>query len=662
MLGTARELPEEVRARFRTMMAPILVGFTASTLEEQDARFVRFFNFPSEHLRVVPGRRKGQRFLVMQLSTPAVLPVPSSAPNAQDKVDQSSDQRAWRRALRVAPRSPAKAARILGAEASVIVNKTSAEICAKLATLFPRSAHPPESRCTVPAESEMVLTDMDSVKAVILHGCSAKAPGMSGWTYELLSAVIADDILLLEVTSMVQALLNGRVGPGTLERIRCARGIAIPKGDSVRPIGIVEVLFNVAERICLIKVGLHGGPGVTTAADGALDPRQYGVGYSGGSEFVVHRTRTAVMNGKHVVTLDSRNAFNCPERSDILIGLLRHPCTRHLLPMFRILYGGEGPSAIFMVHHEPHRVACERGVFQGTVLGPLLFALACDLRDVWDRHPLVEAYVYMDDITLVADDVEALNLCVQDVQRALEARGISLNPTKCYHLAPVPPHSPVFGTLPVDVIKVLGAFLGPLELVRNAVTALMAHKHQLLWRRLTTGTGPCVLPILCRAGMSRFTYQMRVQAPAEIDEAILAYDDFVDRLTLAISQGAPATETSPQMWHLPIRCGGMGVQRLWWLRDILYAASRDVSHWDGVSLAPPTQRTRLQEHYKQITTHLQASGAFMQRLLHHNAGRGSSAWMFATDIPQQPTWFARRLCLRLGCSPLGTSVVCESIN
>ena len=55
---------------------------------------------------------------------------------------------------------------------------------------------------------------------------------MSGWTYELLSAVVEDEGLLREVTGIISCLCNGTVGPMTTQRVRRARGIAIPKGDS----------------------------------------------------------------------------------------------------------------------------------------------------------------------------------------------------------------------------------------------------------------------------------------------------------------------------------------------------------------------------------------------------------------------------------------------
>ena len=82
---------------------------------------------------------------------------------------------------------------------------------------------------------------------------------------------------------------------------------------------------------------------------------------------------------------------------------------------------------------EPTKLEYPRGVQQGSAIGPALFCLPLQsaLRRVREEYELqgVKAYVYLDDITIVAHEISTGTMGVMSfLERKLTARGINLKP------------------------------------------------------------------------------------------------------------------------------------------------------------------------------------------------------------------------------------------
>ena len=84
---------------------------------------------------------------------------------------------------------------------------------------------------------------------------------------------------------------------------------------------------------------------------------------------------------------------------------------------------------------ERTKLECSRGVQQGDAMGPALFGLPLRpvLTKVREEYASqgVEAYAYLDDITIAAEEISPGTVgVVPFLERELTARGINLNPGK----------------------------------------------------------------------------------------------------------------------------------------------------------------------------------------------------------------------------------------
>ena len=111
-------------------------------------------------------------------------------------------------------------------------------------------------------------------------------------------------------------------------------------------------------------------------------------------------------------------------------------CTPALTGFVAKCYGQRTASVIFqMESRERTKLQCSRGVQQGDAMGPDLFCLPLQLvltrvREE-DESQGVEAYAYLDDITIAAEEISPGTVgVVPFLERELTARGINLNPGK----------------------------------------------------------------------------------------------------------------------------------------------------------------------------------------------------------------------------------------
>lgn len=137
---------------------------------------------------------------------------------------------------------------------------------------------------------------------------------------------------------------------------------------------------------------------------------QFGVGDKGGAEKVVHRVREDYLNGRCILTIDKRNAFNYPSRVDIQKSLLEKDDFSILFGLFDLEYSVG--SRLFYYHNGKlfGTVDSKAGVRQGSVLSPFYFCLVLHpiLKRLEKAFPDLNVYAYMDDVTFTHHDPAVL--------------------------------------------------------------------------------------------------------------------------------------------------------------------------------------------------------------------------------------------------------------
>ena len=196
---------------------------------------------------------------------------------------------------------------------------------------------------------------------------NGSAPAYSGWTGELLRALIDDEDCLSGITALVDDILNGRLS--NLERDYILTGTLIAgkknNGDSVRPIAMGEAFYKLA--------GHYGLYLVNPKLIALLEPVQ--LAHSpGGPERAVHLLQSRLELGPRdsiLLKVDFTNAFNTLHRSLILRELYAR---KDLSPIWRLaswVYGS--PSTLLLLDNGmvSGSLLSQEGVRQGCVLAAI---------------------------------------------------------------------------------------------------------------------------------------------------------------------------------------------------------------------------------------------------------------------------------------------------
>ena len=254
--------------------------------------------------------------------------------------------------------------------------------------------------------SNGLVISKEVLREVIDHLPLKSANGLSSWTNDLLKFVtrpdhdldgevlpvdLSEDIIdnLLSVINMItkgsggspKAWINSFfffIGKG---------------GGDVRPIAVDDIFIRVIGKCIARMRGNDIGE--------MLSSVQFGVGFKGGCEFIVHSVSNWVSeilasgsSSKVIIKIDLANAFNTISREAIQAGINKH-CPE-LLPYFNWAYG----SATNLVLVNGIIIGrSSSGVRQGDPLGPLFFSLGFmeALSTTKSNFPEVDILAYLDD-------------------------------------------------------------------------------------------------------------------------------------------------------------------------------------------------------------------------------------------------------------------------
>jgi hypothetical protein len=94
----------------------------------------------------------------------------------------------------------------------------------------------------------MLVADKEKIKEIVLKElANGAAPGRSGWTGDLLKALVYDDDCLEGLVALVVAIANGEIGGKVKRLLLSSLLIGLPKPNGgTRPIAMGEIFYKLA--------------------------------------------------------------------------------------------------------------------------------------------------------------------------------------------------------------------------------------------------------------------------------------------------------------------------------------------------------------------------------------------------------------------------------
>ena len=234
---------------------------------------------------------------------------------------------------------------------------------------------------------------------------------------------------LCALTKLVNIMAAGKL-PKEVAPFLCGANLfaAIKKTGGMRPVAVGGVLRRLTAKCIMYKV--------SGKAAELLRPLQFGVGFQGGCEAVVHATR-AILSSESLpqdslwsLQVDLDNSFNRGDRAQMFAEVRR--LLPGISPWVESCYGVSS-----ILNFGDSTILSTAGVQQGDPLGPLLFSIMA--QPVVERLQEVEGLVqnawYLDDGILVGTRealVEAWDLLVAEG----EPRGLHLSRGKSLVFCP----------------------------------------------------------------------------------------------------------------------------------------------------------------------------------------------------------------------------------
>jgi hypothetical protein len=433
-----------------------------------------------------------------------------------------------------------------------------ADVLVRLRELHP--SEPPLPWSTTPAAVKVF--DRDSVTRLLRRRLRRRtAPGPSGWTTEMVLPLLADATAAQGFADMLAFLLSPELDRDTRDELALGTLIALDKNPGVRPIAMGEVFVKCVAHLVLGEC--------VSEVEGVLSQGQYGVGQPGGAERVVHAVREEWSRGSVVVAVDTRNAYNTVLRSAMMQTVQADRRLHALIPFIHLLYTAPS-SLLFRTGTVYMPVPSSRGVRQGDVLGPVLFAVTLHpaLLRVRRAHPTVQLRAYLDDITLTGD-ARAVASCFDSVRAELRVLGLELHTDKCDFLLPreAAPNSGEElrsrGLKQCDsAIKILGAFVGDDVVTRTEVDR-HTHKYEAFFAALQRPglAMHAKYQLLQRSVALKMMYLMRTHRPELMAMPCDWFDLQVTRVIQHLLLSPSLCPTHHSQIQFPLGNGGFGLRR-----------------------------------------------------------------------------------------------------
>jgi hypothetical protein len=427
-----------------------------------------------------------------------------------------------------------------------------------------RALHPPGPLPTLitlggPVAPGNFDFDVEMIKGAIATFSGESGAGPSGLRprhlRELVKAKRHGQALLEALAGFSSAMANGHFGQECMQLLTAARLVPLPKkGDGVRPIAVGDTLRRLVAKCAL--------EGVIEQVVRLLVPLQVGVQVANAAELLARRIRLWAKHapsGSALLQLDLKNAFNSVLRTNML------SCVKQFAPALL-------PFAFACYNHatclfgDGFTLHSTRGVQQGDVIGPALFALAI--------HPVVLKLNtisldlqewYLDDGDLcggLAELQEAFDVAKVEFQKI----GLTVNAEKSKLFLPnddVVPLETFVGVPRIAAssgVEVLGVPIGHETFIVNTLLKKLAELEFLL-SRLALLESSLAKFLLLRAclGACRVVFLLRT-VPFALGKQLADQSAALVRKSLEALLQTPLDDVQFGLACLRTLSGGLGIQ------------------------------------------------------------------------------------------------------
>jgi len=274
-----------------------------------------------------------------------------------------------------------------------------------------------------------------------------KAPGPSGLGNELLrqnSTILSQAIYILFAGCWRANSIPEQWTRGTIIAVAKKGDVSLISNN--RPITLTETLRKAYERVLLPelmygtknpanRIKLHPSQGGFRNNRSTLDQ------VAALQEAILWR-RKSLKKQPVLAFLDIRAAFDTVWRAKLWRKLQNKGIPSHMVKNLKAL-SDSNTSRICVNGKFSREIRHEQGVWQGTILSPLLYAAFIDdlceelsSAATWSRKGLgISCFLYADDIAVIADDAEHLQRLLEICERHSEANRYRFAPEKCIVLS-----------------------------------------------------------------------------------------------------------------------------------------------------------------------------------------------------------------------------------
>ena len=409
---------------------------------------------------------------------------------------------------------------------------------------------------------ELQLVDAKVLVQIIRSMSKGSAPGRSGWTPDLLYALITNHECLEGIARVVADIINGRFQGEARRALLGSLLTAIPKPNGkFRPIAMGETFYKLA---CLYALRL-----VRKETADALGPNQYAM-RPGGSEVAVQTiTNTLLLRPEWgVLSVDMRNAFNSRDRGQILGAVYTNDKLQLLWRLVDWAYGRPSKLWVFEEGRITNSMESTQGVKQGDPLASFLFALSMSrLYSEAERASGATLVAVQDDVFLLGE-VDKVVAGFKALKWGLRGTGLSIEPTKSTALA----KDSVRQQLEAEGLDVSNVFIPGLgvcisrdrEVISKWLLKRMLASHTQLFDVLGGGkiSAQAAFHILRRSTIPSMNYWSRAVSPQAFAATADRFDAMVKDTARLIFKLGPIGESVTNQMILPIRLGGLGLTSL----------------------------------------------------------------------------------------------------
>ena len=434
---------------------------------------------------------------------------------------------------------------------------------------------------TIDSEDILFINHMKSLD-------TGSAPGVSGWTGNMLSILSADVDCRKYFAHFVCEIINANLPRKVANLLLTSLLIGIPKDGKpgTRPIAIGEIFLRFATSFALLFV--------SHLSHEFFLPHQYGVNISNGCETVIHTIQQALSHPTkkyYALCIDMKNAFNSISRAEMLRSLFSNKEFSSIFRLMHWCYQSPSPLVTQDKNGNPSYsfdFLSSEGARQGGNESSLLFSIPVQevLKTVKLACSNTLLLSILDDITLLSTDADELMTAYQLIVTLMKEKlNLVVQPSKCQFIYFndenhnnyfLDHHYPNVRPLLISneiKIKINGAIiLGSVvgnndELMCNLLTQHISENHTNVFKCLNHNELPTqyAMLLLRMCALPKLNYILRTVRPSAIALLTRNFDKNVIDTALNVLKlchvppSIMSRENIIQQLRLPYKMGGFGL-------------------------------------------------------------------------------------------------------